>query len=96
MPIGPCEPREWMRQSHMNAEESGQAFLELGAQHFIPMHWGTYSFGTDNHQAPYDRLLAWWNAQNLSSTLITLKMGQRCMLQDSPIITPQPLLEHPY
>ena len=92
MPIGPCEPKKWMSQSHMNAEEAGQAFLELRAQHFIPMHWGTYSFGTDYHQAPYDRLLAWWKAQNLTSNLITLKMGQRCTIEDIPlIITPKSL-----
>ena len=31
MPIGPCEPHEDLQLTHVNAEQAGQAFLELGA-----------------------------------------------------------------
>ena len=44
MPIGPCEPRTWMQHSHIDAQEAGHAFLTLRAQHFIPMHYGTFYF----------------------------------------------------
>lgn len=79
MPIGPCEPRRWMSYSHVSAEEAGQAFLDLNASHFVPMHWGTFSFGTDYHQAPYERLMAWWQEQAMPETkkLTVLKVGQR-------------------
>lgn len=78
MPIGPCEPRRWMQDSHMNAEEAGQAFLDLGARKFLPMHWGTFNFGTDHHEAPYERIVSWWQKQQLSEQeLIVLKAGQR-------------------
>ncbi len=79
MPIGPCEPRKWMETSHISAEEAGQAFLDLKATKFIPMHWGTFSFGTDHHEAPYERILSWWHKQKVaeSKELVVLKVGQR-------------------
>lgn len=78
MPIGPCEPRGWMKDTHVSAEEAGQAFLDLQARHFIPMHWGTFGFGIDSFQTPYERILSWWQKQQMPdhNKLITLKMGQ--------------------
>lgn len=83
MPIGPCEPHKYLRQSHINAEEAGQAFVELGAQHFIPMHWGTFGFGTDTPLAPLRRLEAWWQHSMSTSQrqLIPLRVGQKLSLQ---------------
>lgn len=77
MPIGPCEPRTWMTHAHVSAEEAGQAFIDLGAHHFIPMHWGTYYFGLDTFDLPYKRLSAWWHAQNMhTKKLCVLKIGE--------------------
>ena len=39
----------------MNAEQAGQAFLDLKAKHFIPMHWGTFNFGNDHFDMPLIR-----------------------------------------
>jgi len=60
LPVGPCEPRKWMHHSHINAQEAGEAFLTLGAKHFVPMHWGTFHFGLDAIHAPIEQLYAWW------------------------------------
>lgn len=60
MPIAPCEPNEHMRRAHVNAQEAGQGFLDLGARDFIPMHWGTYYFGEDTFEGPIQRLKQWW------------------------------------
>jgi L-ascorbate metabolism protein UlaG (beta-lactamase superfamily) len=78
MPIGPCEPHEWMRFSHVNAEQAGQGFLDLGAQQFIPMHWGTFHFGTDQVFRPVERLQSWWEKSVVvpSYQLHCLKIGQ--------------------
>jgi len=80
MPIGPCEPNYWMRGSHINAEEAGRAFLTLQAKLFIPMHWGTYGFGTEHPLAPLRRLESWWQDAGdhlaLDQQLCTLRMGQ--------------------
>jgi len=77
MPIGPCEPRVWMRESHISAEDAGKAFLELGARNFVPMHWGTFGFGVDSPQLPLQRLQAWWASEVgvTDATLHALKIG---------------------
>jgi L-ascorbate metabolism protein UlaG (beta-lactamase superfamily) len=79
MPIGPCEPRHIMRNSHMNAEEAGQAFLDLHAKRFIPMHWGTYLFGTDTFLEPIERITNWWKSTVLQEDkfLHITKIGKR-------------------
>lgn len=83
MPIGPCEPNEWMKKSHINAEEAGRAFLELGAQKMIPMHWGTYKFGMDRPLVPIERLMSWWEqegAKNVERIVLPLKIGGSTIL----------------
>lgn len=42
LPIGAYEPRWFMKDHHMNPEEAYRAFVDLGAHHFLPMHWGTF------------------------------------------------------
>ncbi len=88
LPIGPCEPRRWMRHAHMSAEEAGQAFLDLKAQTLVPMHWGTFRFGVDRYQAPYERLCTWWLNEPLCAqkSLMALKMGQQKELHHKDLI----------
>jgi len=84
MPAGPCDPDEWMRKSHMNAEEAGQAFLDCKARYFIPMHWGTFYFGTDLFDTPVKRLEDWWgqNENQLPERSLCLsKVGQHFHLE---------------
>ena len=73
LPVGPCEPRRWMRKSHMNSEDAVQAFQDLQAKAFIPMHWGTFHFGTDNFDTPIKLLKSVW-PKNLD--LRVLKIGE--------------------
>jgi L-ascorbate metabolism protein UlaG (beta-lactamase superfamily) len=42
LPLGAYEPRWFMGSQHMNPAESVQGFLDLGARHFVGMHWGTF------------------------------------------------------
>jgi L-ascorbate metabolism protein UlaG (beta-lactamase superfamily) len=80
LPIGPCEPRSWLKHTHMDSQEAGQAFLDLNAKHFIPMHWGTFHFGAEPFDLPIIRLTTWWqsNTNRLSTKIIHLpKVGQR-------------------
>lgn len=80
MPIGPCEPLGYMRKSHLNADLAVKAFLELGAQTFVPMHWGTFYFGTDQFSTPVDYLKAAWKKyedQLQSKMLHILKFGEK-------------------
>lgn len=94
MPIGPCEPRQWMRLSHMGPQEAGQAFLELGARNFIPMHWGAYWFGIDYPLLPIERLHAWWQqeASALSNKqLYCMHIGQSLIINSVPEIISEKL-----
>lgn len=80
LPIGPCEPSRWMRGSHISAEEAGQAFIDLDAQLFIPMHWGTYGFGAEHPLLPLRRVEQWWRDAHEQlrddKKLCTLRIGQ--------------------
>jgi len=42
LPIGAYEPRWFMAYQHMDPAEAYQAFLDLRAGAFLPMHWGTF------------------------------------------------------
>lgn len=84
MPIGPCDPDELMRKSHMSAQQAGQAFLDCGARYFIPMHWGTFYFGTDDFYTPVERITQWWKKhQGLldGKVLSVSKIGQQFHLE---------------
>jgi L-ascorbate metabolism protein UlaG (beta-lactamase superfamily) len=63
IPIGPIEPRHLMDESHLDADQAINAFCVLGAQHFIPMHWGTFMLSIDHFNAPIEALLQCWQQQ---------------------------------
>jgi len=79
LPIGPGEPSAWMKHNHLNSETALQAFETLQADHFIPMHWGTFALGTDHGEEPIIRLQqAWKQKQNnlVNQTLHLAKAGE--------------------
>ncbi len=47
LPIGAYEPRSFMRHQHMNPSDSLHAWRELGAGHFLGIHWGTYDLSDE-------------------------------------------------
>ncbi len=80
LPIAPGEPREWMRHTHLNAREAGNAFLLLGAQIFVPMHWGTFGFGYESCIEPIHQLAQWQAAHAdilTGKTIQILKVGEQ-------------------
>ena len=52
LPIGAYEPREIMKQMHMNPQEALQAYHDLGAKALIPMHYGTFDLTWEPMGAP--------------------------------------------
>lgn len=87
MPIGPSEPREHMKESHVNAEEAGDGFLHLNARWFVPMHWGTFRLGMDNFKEPVHRIKAWWelNKEKCADKVLKIsKVGElvHCVRQN--------------
>ena len=47
MPIGPIEPRDFMRRVHVDPGEAIQAFFDLGAKRMMPIHYDTFINSTD-------------------------------------------------
>ncbi len=81
MPIGDYEP-EWLSGlQHINPEKAVQAFLDLNAKQFVPMHYGTYRLSMDTGPEALDRLQKEWQCRNLSPEFLdVLKIGETCYL----------------
>jgi len=58
MGIGAYSPEWFMHPSHMKPEDSWQAFKDLKADHFIPMHYGTFDLADEPLSEPLNRLKA--------------------------------------
>lgn len=51
LPLGAYEPRWFMGAQHMSPEESLDALADLGATHFVGMHWGAYDLSDEPVEA---------------------------------------------
>ena len=58
MGIGAYSPGWFMGPSHMNPEDSWKAFTNLGAQTFVPMHYGTFDLADEPLGEPIKKLRA--------------------------------------
>ncbi|GAA4700969.1 MBL fold metallo-hydrolase [Brevibacillus fulvus] len=77
MPIGAYEPEWFMSNQHMTPEESIQAFLDLRASLFIPMHYGAFRLADDTPKEALDRLQREWKRRELpSKQLRILQLGE--------------------
>lgn len=57
LPIGAYDPPSF-RAVHTSPEDAMQAFVDLGAQKMVPMHYGTFKLSHEPMQEPVERLLA--------------------------------------
>jgi L-ascorbate metabolism protein UlaG (beta-lactamase superfamily) len=60
LPIGGYQPAWFMEHYHLNPEQAGSAFVDLGARRLIPMHWGTLQLTDESLCEPIDRMHSWW------------------------------------
>lgn len=54
--IGAYQPRYIMQSSHLNPEEAYQAYQDLGAKYFIPMHYATYILSDEPLREPIEKI----------------------------------------
>ena len=47
IPIGAYIPRWFMSPVHVSPQEAVQAFLDVKAEYFVPIHWGTFELADE-------------------------------------------------
>ena len=60
LPVGAYQPKWFMEHFHLNPEQAGRAFLDLGARSLVPMHWGSFQLTDESLCEPVDRIREWW------------------------------------
>lgn len=83
LPIGAYEPEWFMHIEHMTPEEAVEAYVDLGAELFIPMHYGTFRLADDTPQEALERLQSAWERRKLDpERLLVLKLGEHLYHKD--------------
>ncbi|RAP75599.1 MBL fold metallo-hydrolase [Paenibacillus montanisoli] len=83
MPIGAYEPEWFMGPQHVTPEEALQAFLDVRAKRFVPMHYGSYKLADDTPREALDRLEAEIGRLKLArGTVMLLPHGETVRLND--------------
>ncbi len=75
LPIGAYRPRWFMEGVHVDPSQAVQAFLDLQAQYFIPIHWGTFDLADEPLQEPPELLLQAATEQNVADRVHLLDIG---------------------
>jgi L-ascorbate metabolism protein UlaG (beta-lactamase superfamily) len=82
LPIGAYKPDSF-RGVHMSPEDAVLAFLDLGAQSLIPMHYGTFSLSEEPMDEPLQRLRQSAEQAGISKNLDILTEGETQILSEN-------------
>ncbi len=90
LPIGPIEPRDFMRRMHVDPYEAIQAFLDLRAKRMVPIHYGTFVNSTDEPGDALRLLDEATKKSRISGRVVPLKIGERRVFvtRDGPPLPP--------
>jgi N-acyl-phosphatidylethanolamine-hydrolysing phospholipase D len=81
LPIGAYEPRWFMKDQHVNPEESVQIFKDLECQRALAVHWGTFQLTDEALDEPPRALDAARRRAGLTEAdFATLAIGQTWQL----------------
>ena len=75
LPIGAYFPDSY-RSVHTSPEEAVRAFVELGAQQMVPMHYGTFRLGREPMEEPVQRLEAEAERLGITEQIKVLEEGE--------------------
>ena len=78
LPIGAYKPRYVMKNHHLNPLEAYQAFLDLKAKFFIPIHYGTFILSDEKPNEPIKEL-----KKISDKNIIFLKHGEIFFIENS-------------
>jgi L-ascorbate metabolism protein UlaG (beta-lactamase superfamily) len=79
LPIGAYFPDSY-RSVHTSPEEALQAFLDLGAQTMVPMHYNTFRLGREPMGEPLPRLLAAAERKGMGEKVRPLAEGESMVI----------------
>jgi L-ascorbate metabolism protein UlaG (beta-lactamase superfamily) len=75
LPIGAYSPNSY-RSVHTSPEDALQAFEDLGARTFVPMHYNTFRLGREPMEEPLPRLLAAAKKMGIAEKMCPLAEGE--------------------
>ena len=82
IPIGAYDPRDFMKDAHINPEEAVQILKDVGAAKAVPVHWGTFKLTLEPMAEPPARLRAALDKAQLKGQDFTiLKHGERTSIR---------------
>lgn len=87
LPIGAYFPDTY-RSVHTSPEEAVRAFLDLGANLMIPMHYGTFRLGREPMEEPLQRLAAEAVRLHLEDRIRTVAEGETLSIPATCVRTP--------
>lgn len=79
LPIGTYKPEYIMKCSHIDPTEAFEAFRDLGSDHFIPMHYGTYDLSNEPMGEPLKRIQTLFNDHLSNHQLKVLNVGEKLL-----------------
>lgn len=82
LPIGAYFPDSY-RSVHTSPEEALRAFLDLGAQAMVPMHYNTFRLGREPMSEPLPRLLAAARHEGVEDRVLPLAEGETWLAPQS-------------
>jgi L-ascorbate metabolism protein UlaG (beta-lactamase superfamily) len=81
LPIGAYDPVQVMSSAHMSPEEAVKSFVDLQANTFIPMHYGTFKLANDTPEEALELLQSEWRRLQLKTDkLKILLLGETLFL----------------
>ena len=76
LPITSYAPKWFMQKHHLNPTEALEAFLDLGAEKMVPIHFGTFKLSSEKMDEPIEWLKRVSSERNLSENIVILKSGE--------------------
>jgi len=82
LPIGAFVPWLLMKHFHMGPQTALQAFVDLGAEWFVPHHYGTFILSLEAARAPLRLLRREVIRRNMMDQLVIVRRGKTAVFTD--------------